>query len=64
MTASRHSIRYISTNLDTLREYAMVQGLERLTLADWGDRALHTGEPPAIPRGPVFAASRRTRVAA
>jgi DNA transposition AAA+ family ATPase len=62
LTASRHSIRYISTNLDAFREFAAVRGLDRLTLADWGDTPFHTGEPPAIPRGPMMAPARRARM--
>ena len=62
LSASRHSIRYISTNLDAFREFAAVRGLDRLSLADWGDNPFHTGEPPAILRGPSIAPSRRTRI--
>lgn len=50
LTASRQSMRYISTNLAAIKEFAGVRGLRRVTLADWGGAAFHTGEPPAIRR--------------
>ena len=50
LVSSRKSMRYISTNLAALHEFAIARNLTRLTQADWSDRAFHTGEPPAIRR--------------
>ncbi len=50
LASSRKSMRYISTNLAAIHEYAMVRDLDRVSLADWNGRAFHTGEPPAIRR--------------
>ena len=47
LTASRGSIRNVSTNLAHVREYAAIQGLTIVTLTDWQGRAFHTGEAPA-----------------
>jgi DNA transposition AAA+ family ATPase len=58
--SSRGSLRYISTNLALIREEALRRGVTRMTAADWGGTALHTGEPPAIRRtAPLVAAPRR-----
>lgn len=50
LASSRKSMRYISTNLATIHEFAVVRNLTKLSLTDWSDRAFHTGEPPAIRR--------------
>ncbi|MCU0826617.1 MAG: ATP-binding protein [Tabrizicola sp.] len=63
LTASRGSIRYISTNLAAIAEFAAVRGLVRMTLADWGNGAFHTGEPPVLRRGAVPAVARKGRAA-
>jgi DNA transposition AAA+ family ATPase len=63
LTASKASMRYISTNLADIAEFAAVRGLERVTKADWGGGAFHTGEPPTLRRGVVVAAPRRGRAA-
>lgn len=47
LTASRGSIRNVSTNLAHVREFAAIQGLDRLGLAEWGKQQFHTGEAPA-----------------
>lgn len=49
--ASRGSIRYASTNLALIAEYARSRGLAEIALADWGDRALHSGQAPAPRKG-------------
>lgn len=52
LEASRGSIRYVSTNLAALREFALVRDLRRLARSDWQGE-FHTGEPPATRRTPV-----------
>lgn len=47
LTASRGSIRYVSTNLAGIREFAIARGLTEIGLADWGNTGLHMGEAPA-----------------
>jgi DNA transposition AAA+ family ATPase len=49
LKASGGSLRYLSTNLDKVKEHAAVHSLRSLTLAQWGERRLHTGEAP-MPR--------------
>lgn len=61
LTASQASMRYISTNLAAMAEFAAVRGLARLTVADWGGAAFHTGEPPTLRRGAVPAGARKGR---
>lgn len=63
LTASKASMRYISTNLAAIAEYAAVRGLERVGKADLGAMAFHTGEPPTLRRGAVPLAARRGRAA-
>lgn len=63
LASSKASIRYISTNLAALAEFAAVRGLTRVTLADWGNGAFHTGEPPVLRRGAVTAVARKGRAA-
>lgn len=58
LAASRGSIRNVSTNLAGLTEFAQVRGLVRITMADWGRTAFHTGVPPA-PRDLPIARMRR-----
>lgn len=43
---TRASARRISTNLETIQEEAMGMGWETVDLAAWGNRPIHTGEPP------------------
>lgn len=67
LAASRGSLRYVATNLASLREFAGVRGMVRMTLSDWPGE-FHTGEPPLIRRGaavplPVAGAARRRSVA-
>ena len=54
LKASRGSIRYVSTNLAAIREFAAARGLTQIGLAEWGTTGLHTGEAPA-PRGRAVA---------
>ena len=63
LLSSKASIRYISTNLAAIAEFAAVRGLTRVTLTDWGNGAFHTGEPPTLRRGAVPAVTRRGRAA-
>jgi DNA transposition AAA+ family ATPase len=63
LTASKASMRYISTNLAAIAEFAAVRALSRVTRADWAASAFHTGEPPTLRRGALVAASRRGRAA-
>lgn len=46
LTASRGSVRNVSTNLANLGEFAREQGLTRVTLSDWGTRQFHSGQAP------------------
>lgn len=43
---ARGSVRRVSTNLETIGEEAMGNSWDSVTLALWGSRAIHTGEPP------------------
>ena len=63
LDASKASMRYISTNLAAIAEFAAVRGMSRITKADWGATAFHTGEPPTLRRGAVLPATRRGRAA-
>lgn len=47
LTASRGSIRNVSTNLAHVHEFAASQGLTSVDLAVWGKRSFHTGEAPS-----------------
>lgn len=49
LRASRGSIRNVSTNLSHMREFALVRGLSKVGLAEWGPQPFHTGEAP-MPR--------------
>lgn len=64
LTTSRASMRYISTNLAAIAEFAAVRGLTRMTRADWGAGTFHTGEPPALRRVGETQPLRRGRTAA
>ncbi|TMV09850.1 AAA family ATPase [Ruegeria sediminis] len=48
--ASRGSVRRIVENLDEAREIAAVNGLRKVTVADWGKRAFFTGLAPEARR--------------
>ena len=50
LRASRGSVRYVSTNLAAIREFATARGLTQVGLAEWGNTGFHTGEAPT-PRG-------------
>lgn len=63
LASSKASIRYISTNLAAIAEFAAVRGLSRVTLSDWGNGAFHTGEPPTLRRGAMPAVARKGRAA-
>jgi DNA transposition AAA+ family ATPase len=41
------SCRRVCVNLDQINVFARGEGLETITLADWGSQPLHTGKPPA-----------------
>jgi len=43
---ARGSVRRISTNLETIQEEAMGNAWDKVTLELWGNRQIHTGEPP------------------
>ncbi len=47
LTASRGSIRNVSTNLAHIREFAVIQGHGVVTAEIWGRRQMHTGDAPA-----------------
>lgn len=61
LSASKASMRYISTNLAAIAEFAAVRGLTRVGLAEFGATALHTGEPPVLRRGAVVPVTRKGR---
>lgn len=63
LTASQASMRYISTNLASIAEFAAARDLRRVTVADWTG-TFHTGEPPTLRRGAVPALTRRGRAVA
>jgi len=44
---ARGSVRRIVTNLERIRTFARGEGLEEVTVKDWGKRPLHTGQAPA-----------------
>jgi DNA transposition AAA+ family ATPase len=50
LSASRGSLRNVSTNLAHVREVSTQRGLSKLSLSDWKSETFHTGEAPA-PRG-------------
>lgn len=50
LKASRGSIRNVSTNLAHVSEFAALNGLTALGLAEWGSQPFHSGEAPP-PRG-------------
>jgi len=45
---SSGSTRRVCVNLDRVGAWARSAGVAEVTLRDWGDRELHTGEPPAV----------------
>lgn len=50
LAESHHSIRRVCVNLDDVRHFAHQNGINRVTEAEWGERAFFTGMPPR-PRG-------------
>ncbi len=40
------SVRRVSVNLSDISENAALEGWDRVTRAEWGDRAIYTGEAP------------------
>jgi len=43
---AKGSVRRVSTNLETIYEEALAKGWPEIDLATWGNRPIHTGEPP------------------
>lgn len=43
---AKGSARRIVVNMDRISEFARAEGLKKVTLSDWGDRPLFTGEAP------------------
>ncbi|MEX2338260.1 MAG: ATP-binding protein [Aquisalimonadaceae bacterium] len=43
---SRGAARRIAVNIETVRQAALTEGVERMDLATWGERALYSGEAP------------------
>lgn len=58
LSASRGSIRNVSTNLSHVREFALVRGLSSVTLAEWGSQPFHTGEAPQPRYAPMSKLNR------
>ncbi|SDY54864.1 AAA family ATPase [Citreimonas salinaria] len=56
--ASGGSIRRVAVNLGRVRELARTRGAKRADLSMWGDRAFHTGQPPAVRQVEDFRSSR------
>lgn len=52
LRGSHGSLRRICVNLDQIREFALIKGLEEVKVSDWGRRHFFTGEAPG-PRRPV-----------
>jgi DNA transposition AAA+ family ATPase len=48
---SRHSVRRIANNLKQVLQFARQYGLDRVSLADWGDNQFYDGTMPGIRRG-------------
>ena len=46
-SVARGSVRRVCVNLDLVQEEALTKGLSIITLADWGNRPLYTGDAPA-----------------
>jgi hypothetical protein len=61
LPGSGHNHRYIVKNMLRIREAALVKGLRRMTLADWGDRTFYGGEAP-VPRNLPAHRQRPSRV--
>lgn len=58
LTASRGSLRNMSTNLAHVREVANRRGVDRLGMDEWKTETFHTGEAPT-PRGLMSRSHRR-----
>ncbi len=58
LTASRGSLRNMSTNLAHVREVASRRGTSSLGMEEWKSESFHTGEAPA-PRGLMSRTHRR-----
>lgn len=58
LTASRGSLRNMSTNLAHVREVASRRGVASLGMEEWKSETFHTGEAPA-PRGLMSRSHRR-----
>ncbi|AAU90938.1 prophage MuMc02, transposition protein B [Methylococcus capsulatus str. Bath] len=43
---AKGSVRRVSTNLERMYEEALANGWDRIDLATWGNRPIHTGEAP------------------
>lgn len=46
-------VRRVITNIERVREFAVLEGLERVDREAWGDRPLFSGQPPARRQGGV-----------
>lgn len=44
--ASKGVVRRICVNLERVQQYALTLGKKEIGMADWGDRALYTGDAP------------------
>jgi DNA transposition AAA+ family ATPase len=51
LAASHGSIRNVSSNLAKLAAFAAIKGLTRIGMAEWGNKAFHTGVAPEARRG-------------
>jgi DNA transposition AAA+ family ATPase len=50
VNASGGSIRRVAVNLSRVRELARTRGASMADMTLWGERAFHTGQPPAVRR--------------
>jgi len=51
VSASAGSTRRVCTNLDKVRELALVENLSTVGVKEWGDRSFHLGRAPAARKG-------------
>jgi DNA transposition AAA+ family ATPase len=64
LAASKGSLRYIATNLASLRSLAAERGLTRVDRQDWGVRPFHSVDPPPMRQSAAPALPARHRGAA
>lgn len=48
VTEAKGSVRRIVTNLDRIALAARMEGIKTIGVAEWGDKPLHTAQPPRV----------------